>query len=463
MFLSISTTHTPATDLGYLLHKHPARVQSFRQPFGTAHIFYPEASDERCTAALLVEVDPVGLVRGKGASAEQYVNDRPYVAASHLAVALGDVYGTALSGVCKTHPDLAASPMPLSATVAAVRLPGGEATARRLFEPLGYAVEVSSEPLDAAFPEWGESPYVRLSLSGTVRLRDLLVHLAVLLPALDGAKHYFVGDDEVEKLLRRGEGWLAAHPEHAWIAARYLKRRPSLVRQALAQLVPEEAEAAEDAASTEGDDAAERPTPSLHAQRLDAVRDVLAASGAARVLDLGCGEGLLLRRLMAERQFSDIVGMDVSLAALEKAERRLRLDRLPPTQRKRLTLLHGSLVYRDARLEGFDAAAVVEVIEHLDPFRLDAFERALFAEARPGLVALTSPNREYNALFEGMAEGAMRHTDHRFEWTRAEFRLWAERVAEAHGYTVEISGIGPDDATHGAPSQLAVFRRAEQR
>src|SRR5262245_29524293 len=195
VLLTLTTTHRPATDLGYLLHKHPDRVQRFSVPFGAAHVFYPEASDARCTAALLLEVDPVGLVRrGGGAFAlAQYVNDRPYVASSFLSVALTHVYKSALEGRCAERD--AAAEIPLVAGLPAV--PGG-ALVRRLFEPLGY--EVSAEPLQ-------HGGYVALRLTAATRLADLLRHLYVLLPVLDDEKHYWVDESEIDKLMRRGEGW----------------------------------------------------------------------------------------------------------------------------------------------------------------------------------------------------------------------------------------------------------------
>jgi 3' terminal RNA ribose 2'-O-methyltransferase Hen1 len=175
------------------------------------------------------------------------------------------------------------------------------------------------------------------------------------------------------------------------------------------------------------------------------------------VLDLGCGEGKLLRRLAEDSQFAEVVGMDVSTRALAIAEERLRRTRHLDGP-GRVKLLHGSLVYRDARLAGFDAAAAVEVIEHLDPPRLTAFERVIFEFARPAAVVLTTPNVEYNVNFPGLAAGKSRHRDHRFEWTRAEFRTWAEGVAKRHGYTVTFSGIGEEDPAVGSPTQMAVFR-----
>ena len=464
MLLTIRTTHQPATDLGYLLGKNPARAQSFELPFGHAHVFYPEADEHACTAALLLDVDPVGLVRGRGGgegTLDQYVNDRPYVASSFLSVAIARVLRSGLAGASRERQELADTPVPLEARLAVLPARGGEASLRRLFEPLGYAVAVEPHPLDPAHPEWGDSRYFTVALAGIKRVADLLAHLYVLVPVLDGAKHYWVGDEEVEKLLRFGEGWLAAHPERDWITARYLKHRRSLVRDAIARLEPqEEAEEEADEAPGAGEAALEERI-SLNQQRLATVLAALRASAVKRVLDLGCGEGRLLRMLLDEPGFEEIVGMDVSHRMLEIVADRLKLDRLPPRRRERIRLIHGSLMYRDRRLEGFDAAAVVEVIEHMDPPRLAAFERVLWEHARPGTIVLTTPNAEYNVRWESLPAGRFRHADHRFEWTRAEFQAWAGGVAERFGYTVRHSPVGPEDAEVGAPTQMAVFTRLD--
>jgi len=465
MLLELSTTHKPASDLGFLLHKNPARVQSFELAFGVAHIHYPEASPERCTAALLVDVDPVGLARAKGGPSgdrgllRQYVNDRPYVASSFLSVAIAQVLRSALKGECKERPELVVTPLPLQAKLAAVPCRGGEEFLRRLFEPLGYAVTATQEPLDPKFPEWGESRYFTVQLTGTKRLSELLSHLYVLVPVLDDEKHYWVGDDEVEKLLRFGEGWLSSHPERELIATRYLKHQRGLVRDAIARLVADEEPEVEeiDTAALEEDQLEEKVT--LNEQRLGTVLGVLKSSGAKRVLDLGCGEGKLVRALLADKQFAEIVGMDVSWRSLEIATGRLKLDRLPPTQKERVKLIHGSLMYRDTRLEGFDAAAVVEVIEHLDPPRLAAFERVVFEVARPGTVVITTPNAEYNSKWETLPAGQYRHRDHRFEWTRVQFQDWANGIAARFGYGVRFVPIGEDDPAVGSPTQMGVFTR----
>jgi 3' terminal RNA ribose 2'-O-methyltransferase Hen1 len=459
MLLTITSTTPPATDLGYLLYKHPARVQTFELNFGKAHVFYPEATAERCTAALLLDVDPVHLVRGQRAAPEEYVSDRPYVVSSFMSVAISQVLGSALAGQSRDRPELAQAALPWEAKLAVLPCRGGERLLRRLFEPLGYTVSAQPHPLDATRPDWGASAYFTVTLAVTGRLSDLLSHLYVLIPVLDAEKHYWVGDDEVAKLLRHGEGWLATHPERELIAHRYLKHR-RLARAALAQLTEEDQpdpDAVEEARSQEEADL-ERGL-SLAGQRAGAVIAACKSAGASRVLDLGCGEGRLLQQLLADPAFTEIVGVDVSHRSLEIAAERLRLERLPEAQRARIKLLHGSLTYRDKRLAGYDAAVAMEVIEHFDPARLAAFERVLFEFARPGLVVLTTPNAEYNVKFPSLPPGRLRHADHRFEWTRAEFQAWAGRVADRFGYTVRFLPVGTEDPTLGAATQMGVFSR----
>ncbi|HZO57534.1 MAG TPA: 3' terminal RNA ribose 2'-O-methyltransferase Hen1 [Bryobacteraceae bacterium] len=460
MLLSISSSAPQATDLGYLLHKNPANLHEVDLSFGKAYVFYSEASAARCTACLLIEIDPVHLVRGSQ-QIENYVNDRPYVASSFTTVAIGRVFGTALAGNCNKRPDLVATKLPLELIVEVVRSRAGAELVHKLFEPLGYRVGLTRVPLDSSFPEWGDSPYYRLTLQAEVTVQDLLSHLYVLLPVLDEEKHYYLGDSEVDKLLRHGERWLPAHPEQKLIVNRYLRRWRSLTDQAFARLLDQEAlevesgeAASEGAAKAEKD--LERPL-TLHTQRLNLVAATLKNLNVHSVLDLGCGEGKLLRRLMADRSFDRIAGMDVGHKTLEAATARLRVERLPERQRRRIELFQGSLLYRDSRLSGFDAAALVEVIEHLDASRLSALERVVFEFARPRHVVVTTPNREFNVLFPTLPSGRFRHSDHRFEWTRGEFAAWSSSISARFGYGAQLVPIGPEDPVHGAPSQMAVF------
>jgi len=316
VLFTITTTRAPATDLGYLLHKHPDRPQSFEVASGTAHVFYPEAAPERCTAALLLDIDPIALVRGhKNGELTQYVNDRPYAAASMLAVAIKEAFRTALAGRCDARPDLAAEPIPLAIEVTALRCRGGPELTHRVFAPLGWTVDTRTQPFTPR--EWGDSPYLGLRLTGQARLADALNHLYVLLPVLDDAKHYWVSTEEVDKLIRAGGGWLA----------------------------------------------------------------------------------------------------------------------------------------------GLDAAVLMEVIEHLDPERIPALERVVFGHAAPATVIVTTPNAEYNPHFATLPPAAFRHGDHRFEWTRAQFRGWANQTAIAYGYRARFLPVGPEDPRDGPPTQLAVFTR----
>ncbi|CAL9428280.1 Ubiquinone biosynthesis O-methyltransferase, mitochondrial [Streptomyces sp. enrichment culture] len=476
MFLTITTTGTPeqpATDLGYLLHKHPDKAQAFSTSYGTAHVLYPEAEAGRCTAALLLEVDAVALVRrgkGKGrggapdAALAQYVNDRPYAASSLLAVALSGVFSSAMKGVCNARPELPGQARPLRVEVPALPARGGPDLVRKLFEPLGWTVTVEPVPLDTEFPDWGDSRYVRLVLeSDALTLAEALRHLYVLLPVLDDAKHYWVAPDEVDKLLRVGEGWLPGHPEQRLITSRYLSRRWSLTRQAIERLELVRLAETDDSEVEEIDNAVEaeteteeKPAP-LAVLRREAIVTALRQSGAARVLDLGCGQGQLVQTLLRDPAFTEIVGVDVSMRALTIASRRLKLDRMGERQASRVQLFQGSLAYTDVRLKGYDAAVLSEVIEHLDLPRLPALEYAVFGSARPRTVLVTTPNVEYNVRWESLPAGHVRHGDHRFEWTRAEFRAWAGAVAERHGYAVEFVAVGPDDPEVGPPTQMAVF------
>lgn len=490
MLLTITNTRQPATDLGWLLHKHPDKVQQFRTTGGEATVFYPQADEDRCTAALRLILDPIELVRGAGPGGHsistQYVNDRPYVASSLLSSALANVYSSALNGRCVDRPDLVETALPLTVTLAVVRVDGWPEGLRRLFEPLGYAVEAVPHALDERFPDWGQSPYFTVTLRHTLPVRELLEHLYVLLPVLDNSRHNFVQEQDIDILVKKGGNWLPRHPERTTITRRFLRRQAGLTRLALDRLLtvddapaddlPAEPVTNDELASTAADAshrAAEagpatgpltRPLRkiTLHEQRLDAVLAGLVASGAQSVLDLGCGEGQLLRKLLAEPQFSRIVGMDVAYRELLRAKIRLHYDELPDRQRNRLTLLQGSLLYRDQRLEGFDAAALVEVIEHVEPARLPDLTRVVFGFIAPKVVFLTTPNADYNELY-GMDEGQTRHDDHRFEWSRTEFSAWCAATAGQFGYEVGVSGVGEADELVGASSQLARFQKITSR
>ena len=466
MLLTITLNRSPATDLGYLLHKHPGKIQQVDIKNGLAHIFYPEVTEERTTCALLLDIDPVSLVRsdsprGDMFALDQYVNDRPYVASSFMSTAISKAFSSALNGRCKDKPELAEIPLPLEAGISVMPSRGGTDMLQRLFGPLGYEIISVQHPLDEHFPDWGPSRYHTLTLRATVRLQELLSHLFILIPVLDGDKHYWVNEEEVQKLLDKGKGWLESHPEKELITRRYLRFQKGLATTALAaltddagrlELAPLEEEAPEPSV----------PKVRLHDQRLQTVCDALVASGATSVLDLGCGEGKLLRLLWPKSQFRKMAGMDVVPGTLEIAADRLNIYRQAGVENPRLQLFQGSLMYADDRLKGYEAAALVEVIEHLDEDRLKTAAKVVFGHSAPGTVVITTPNKEWNKVF-GEAEDRMRHTDHRFEWTRVEFDGWCRSVCDSFGYTCSIHPVGEEVADWGAPSQMAVFTKQPAR
>ncbi len=474
MFLKISTTHQPATDLGWLLHKRPDKVQTFSIAGGQAHVFYSEATETRCSAVLLTDVDTVELVRNMNipndrAMLGQYVNDRPYTASSFLTTAISKIYTSALNGNCKDRPDLVDVAMPLEATLAVVRVGGKEAAEnlKRLFEPLGYTLELEQHVLDPEFQQWGISPYFTVTLRNTLTVKDLLTHLYILLGAIDNDKHYSISKDEVEKLFARGGDWLATHPHREFITRRFLRNIGNLSKSALSRFEEETdnlgLEDAENTENTEGVasevEVEKTEKVNLHQLRLEAACDALLKNGARSVADLGCGEGQLLRILLKYAQFEKILGVDVSIRELQKAKRKLNFEEMSPRMRERLDLAQGSVTYRDARFNDYDAAALVEVIEHLDLERLTALERVVFEFPNFKTIVVTTPNAEYNIKYETLEEGRFRHNDHRFEWTRTEFDAWANAVAERFGYDLAISAVGDFDEAVGAPSQMAVFSK----
>ena len=460
MLLTITSTSPPATDLGFLLHKNPASVRSVDTGLGTAHVFYPEAGPERCTAALWCEMDPVALTRrsrGGMFPLTAHVNDRPYAASSFLSVALRKVYGSALRGQCGQRPDLVGERLDLAARLPVLPCRDGADLLSRLFGPLGYHVTATPVPLPGSLPRWGDSPYFDVTIRARCRLQELLGHLYVLVPVTDGDKHYWVGKDEIGKLVDGAGEWLAGHPERDLIVRRYLRHQPPLIAAALTQLAGEEVPGAQLRAAADDEVAAVRAR--LREARVTAVLAALREAGARRVLDLGCGDGPLLARMLRDPGFEEIVGVDASATALERAARRLGMAELAPRQRDRIRLLQGALTYRDRRLAGYDAAVLMEVIEHVDPGRLGALAEAVLGEATPATVVITTPNAEYNVHYPGLPPGGRRHPDHRFEWDREEFRSWASAAAAQYGYAARFAGIGPDDPATGPPTQLAVMRR----
>lgn len=484
--LNITTTVRPATDLGYLLGKHPDRLQSFPQTYGQAHVFYPVASAERCTATLLLEIDPLAITRrASGANPnapflQQYVNDRPYTANSHLAVAIASVFGSALNGNCSERPELAETPIPLEVEVPAIRCPHGEVLIPRFFEPLGYRLQVDSPLMDPRLPHLGPSRHHALTLSSEhLTLAQVLRHLYVLLPAMDNQKHYWIDRNEVDKLVRHSQDWLSGHPEAEVITRRYLGQRPHLTLRAmnalntepdLDQPAPSEREPAPPAVpatdpQAESLPSADRPDQpaalNLQQQRINDVFEILKSAAPSSVIDVGCGEGELAKLLVQQTKIPRITALDVSQRQLEIAARRLRSQSVIQAPFQRLNLIHASATYRDPRTAGHQAAVAMEIVEHIDPDKLAAFTELLLEPSDLTLVVVTTPNREFNRVYNHRHQrnDRLRHWDHRFEWDQPQFQAWAGHAAAAHGYSVDFRPVGAAHPQYGPPTQMAVFTR----
>ncbi len=460
MVLNIKTTGENANNLGFLLHKHPSRYQTETLPYGTVHMFYPEISKELCSFVMFVEINSIALARTTKDNYSatfklgHYVNDRPYVASSFLTTVISKFLGSALNGKCNKHPNLVEEQFSLEIEVSVVKSIKGKLQIANFFEPLGYKVSVEEKQLDSSNLNWGVSSYFNLKLEhNSITISDLLSHLYVLLPVLDNNKHYYVSEDEVEKLLNKGETWLKNHPAKELITKKYLKFKKSYTQLALEQLSEE--------IITETNNISQQTDikkTSLHQIRLETVVETFKALHVKTIVDLGCGEGKLLKLLLKEAQFQNILGMDISYRSLEIAKKRLYWDTLSEYQKQKIKLIHGSLNYKDQRISGFEGAALVEVIEHLDKPRLESLEQVVFKYAKPQYIIVTTPNREYNVLFEGLKEGQMRHQDHRFEWTRKEFEMWGSRIAETFNYEVTYKPLGEINEQYGGPSQMAIFK-----
>ena len=451
MLMTMSVEGPGATDLGYLMHKHPGRStpQSFEHAHGTAYVWYPQRSDERTTMALWLDASPRKMRRGgpgKGpGTLLEYVNASAYVAGGAFVQAMKDTLRSAINGECAARAELTERAWAMHCEVTAVKTDDAGALAKRMFGPLGYEVSIAE---GEAAGRYGRVCLTHPEQTVAVALRQLYV----LLAAMDAGWERYVGETEVEVLTRRGGGWLETHPERTWIASRFLKRQKTLMDTALERLGGEET------SEPRGHDPVPKMHESLQALRIEtAARRVLEA-GAKQIVDLGCGEGKLARRLAGDDAIEGVTAVDVSAKALSRARRNVAQHSARGAGKIRFA--HAPIGVRGgAWSRGHDAAVLLETIEHIDPERIPEIEEAVFAGRGYRIVIVSTPNREYNALYEGLEPGKLRHRDHRFEWDRKEMEAWCQGIAARHRYEVSIEGIGDEDPVHGPPTQLAVFER----
>lgn len=467
MLLTITSEGDNSQDLSYLLHKNPDKVQMFNITGGKAHVFYPEYSKKKTTVALLLDIDTIEIIRNirlpdNGFMLKNYINDRPYVASSFTSHAISEVFSSALNGKCKLKPELVELEMDFEININVLKIKGGNsAWINKIFEPLGYKVEFKRHFLNENFTQWGESNYYSVKLKNNITLQKLLSQLYVLLPVFDYEKHYFISTNEIDKLLDKGKEWLSGHPEKDIITKRYLNNLKKYYNPALERLNENNNEDLYKEEIENINDVEVEKKLSLNKQRLKTVFDKVKDSGYTSIMDLGCGEGKLLKMLLKDSKFSKITGMDVSYSELQKAKDNLYYEELSDKQKERLTLIQGSLLYKDERLKNHEVATVIEVIEHLELFSLKYLEKVLFSYLKPNMIIITTPNSEYNQKYENLENELFRHHDHRFEWSRKEFYDWLKNIQNEYKYNFEVFEIGESDNLLGSPTQMAVLKKGE--
>ncbi len=470
MQLSITTTHKPATDLSYLLHKNPDKVQTFDITGGKAYVFYPETTDEKCTATMILNIDTLEMIKNQKKSMSDfalkgYVNDRPFVASSFLSSAISSIYSSALNGNSKEKSEVVNKKIPLEVFISVINVSGGENLIKRFFEPLGYEIKIEKYELNENFKSWGESNYFSLTLKNIITLKELLTHLYILIPVFDNEKHYWVSTKDVDILLKKGEGWLENHPEKEFITKRYFKNIKSLSNLYNKKSIDDIEESQKNVDSEENNEnefeeinqIIKETKIKLDKQRLNYVYEKLIESGMKSIIDMGCGEGKLLKLLITNKQFEKIAGTDVSFNNLLKAKERLNFEEMSQKFKERIELFQSSLTYKDKRFSNYESCAIVEVIEHIDVERLESFEKSIFECSKFKYIILTTPNADYNINYKSLNKQNLRHSDHRFEWTKDEFKSWIDKICEKYKYNAKISGVGEFDEQSGHPTQVVEF------
>ncbi|MFC4100784.1 3' terminal RNA ribose 2'-O-methyltransferase Hen1 [Paenibacillus xanthanilyticus] len=456
-----------ANMLSHLLAKNPNNLYEREEKGAKVRLVYTVCDEQRTEAVLHVSPDPIELVKGSPDSYDitQYINDREFVTSSLFCTYIRPSLGTALNGKPKeTFAEWVSHKFALTLSFGPVASNLPEPVVEQLFASLGYEVEQERGEADYPFALKHRSSVRYITLRGRQTLQTALRQLFILMPVLDDYKHYFIGEAEVEKLERYGEGWLEAHPQRELIVKRTLRFADVIERyEANREPAREEqngaAEPAAEAASL-ADGAEPAPKVRLNEQRYQAICETVQGLEHKRtVVDFGSGEGKLSARLAELAGVQEVMAVEPSAIARKRAADRFAklAERGQGVVPKTVT---GSLFYYDESLRGKDVIVLCEVIEHIEAHRVERAIATILNEYAPHALIVTTPNREYNQVYE-MGE-AMRHADHRFEWTRGEFRQACERW-RTDGYELELQGVGERHEAYGHPTQMAIFRRREEK
>lgn len=446
MLLTINCEGPDAMDLSWLLHKRPNRFQAFNLGYGKAFVFFTEYSQNSCTACLLLEIMPDALndlCKSKDGEF-QYVNSRQYLSSSLLAGAIGKAYSSAIKGTCQDKPDLVGKKHGFKVRINNFSCRLNPIFIDRIFSPLGYQIEWRNIQINDEYCTGGFiCGDLQLSIDAT--LQEILSHLYILLPVFDRQTHFWLDESQLQKFIRHCQGWLGRHPEKRLIINEYFGPVSELKYRLMKHF------------GVIRPLADKSRTPTFNQMRRSAISDVIAASGAKTIIDLGCGDGSFVFSLHGQNRYEKLAGMDASAQNIENA--RKKFDSPFFHRRKSPEFFIGSITYRDKRISGYDAVILSEVIEHFEPERMDGVMRNILGEARPKLFVMTTPNKAYNQEFPFLEAGEFRHPDHRHEFGEDEFISFCEKYAAVFGYDLEISHVGVELSRIGSPTFMGIFKK----
>ena len=496
MYLTVKAAGPHAGMISHLLAKNPHNRYERNEKGARVRLIYSAFAEEKIEFTIFATPDPIDLVKGSPHSYDitQYINDREFVVSSLFCSYIRPALGTALNGKPKAdYADWVEHVFPLEVTFGPVASNLPDAVIESLFTALGYEADIERGAAEYTFDLKSRSSVRNIRVSGQATLQQMLRQLFILMPVLDDYKHYYIGTEEIDKLQRYGEGWLQDHPQQELIIKRALRFAPLIAdyRKLAGDNVQKAAVNLLDTNTTDTDantlqqpgneqittgitasqqgeadtlsssaDVQETAVPPirLNELRYQAIVDQVSSLPRRRsVVDFGAGEGKLSVRLAGIEGVEQVYAVEPSAyAGLRALERFGKLER--EGQQIVPRLVTGSLFYRDDQWAGQDVIILCEVIEHINEHRLPQVMATLLDEYHPETLIMTTPNREYNAVYE-MEEQEIRHTDHRFEWTRAEWADHCQDWVSGRPYEVSLHGIGDISEIHGQPTQMAVFRR----
>ena len=448
MQLTIQATGDNAKVMSHLLSKNPANLYERNQKGHLVRFFYSKFTDQEVEATIFVTPDPIELVQSNSNSYDitHYINDREFAVSSIFCSLIRSALGTALNGQPKEqYMEWVDHPFSLQFEFGPVVSTLTDQQLAELFEPLGFALAITRQEIDYSIRMKDESSARYLTLRGTKTLHESLRQLFVLIPVLDNYKHYYIDEKEIEKLERYGEGWLENHPLRDFIYRKSLRFK-ELYSQVESQ-------------KPAGEPEVQVKKARLNELRYEKIAETVSQLKPESVVDFGSGEGKLSERLGLIAGVREILAVEPSQSAAVKAAARFHKAQ----ENEHFTMpktLWGSLFYFDERLQGKDAIILCEVIEHIDEDRLPKAMDTILHAYRPGALIITTPNREYNDVYE--MEERFRHTDHRFEWTRAEFQQWCLERNNQEFYGLQFEGIGEEHDLQGHPTQMCIFTRKEE-